>query len=106
LCHLHSGGGEKTINAQIQTFKALCGFASFNSQGSGVQGGNGQVIASSSSVSTPSAFNNGCGANNGPTIHIDLHIHLPENKSSRDYKYIIEDIARFIYRHETSADEQ
>jgi hypothetical protein len=30
-------------------------------------------------------------------VHIDLHIHLPENKSRRDYEAIIEDIGRYIY---------
>jgi hypothetical protein len=32
-----------------------------------------------------------------PPIKIDLHIHLPENKTTRDYEAIIQDIARYIY---------
>ena len=32
-----------------------------------------------------------------PQVQIDLHIHLPENKTSRDYQAIIQDIAKYIY---------
>ncbi len=32
-----------------------------------------------------------------PPIRVDLHIHLPENKTSRDYEAIIQDIAKYIY---------
>ncbi len=92
--HIHSGGGDRTIAFQIQTFKALCDFAEFDS-------------ASSASSAIPTAAippaANGTPQlptmhGGGPTIHIDLHIHLPENKSSRDYEAIIEDIARYIYK--------
>jgi hypothetical protein len=32
-----------------------------------------------------------------PIVNINLHIHLPENKSRRDYETIIEDIGRYIF---------
>ena len=32
-----------------------------------------------------------------PPMQIDLHIHLPENKTTRDYEAIIQDIAKYIY---------
>ena len=38
-----------------------------------------------------------------PAIHIDLHIHLPENKTTRDYEAIIQDIARYIFKQEVGA---
>lgn len=92
--HIHSGGADRTISFQIQTFKTLCEFAAFDS-------------ASPASLTPPNALvpptANGphrlpIPQESGPTIHIDLHIHLPENKSSRDYEAIIEDIARYIYK--------
>ena len=94
LFHIHSGGSERTIDYQIQTFKAACDHADFS--------GDAQVAdsATTGAVST----NNASGATIAPArssgeaaIHIDLHIHLPENKSRRDYEYIFEDIARYIF---------
>jgi hypothetical protein len=93
LFNIHSGGGEDAMRLQIQTFKILAEFADFNDapmpgnvpqapnlNGAGVQGTPG----------TPGI----------PPIQIDLHIHLPENKSTRDYEAIIQDIAKYIYGRE------
>jgi len=64
LFNIHPGGGERALEYQMQTFKALCESASFDGQ---------------------------------PTVNINLHIHLPENKTRRDYSDIIEDIGRYIF---------
>ena len=90
LFHIHSGGGQDAMRYQIQTFKALSEYASF---GAGI--GSRQAGSAGS----------GAGADIGgsrderplPPIQIDLHIHLPENKTSRDYEAIIQDIAKYIY---------
>lgn len=92
LFNIHSGGGERNIEFQIQTFKALCENASFD--GSPV--GNGaQVSAEGSSNSTGSAATGGGSAQ--AHVNINLHIHLPENKTRRDYEAIIEDIGHYIF---------
>jgi len=90
LFHIHSGGGDDAMRYQIQTFKALSEYASFGS----VPGG-----------AAPAAVAGGAGTAVGgvqgghalPPIQVDLHIHLPENKTTRDYEAIIQDIAKYIY---------
>lgn len=93
LFNIHSGGGEDAMRFQIQTFKALSEYANF--------GG-----TASTGVSPPaSSGKEGVGGAPGgsqmehklPPIQVDLHIHLPENKTTRDYEAIIQDIAKYIY---------
>jgi len=76
----------------MQTFKALCEFATFGGTPMGMSGG---------TPNGPSAGSNGAGTGvDGrliPPVQIDLHIHLPENKTTRDYEAIIQDIAKYIY---------
>ncbi len=97
LFHIHSGGSESVVNYQIQTFKALCEFASFESLSSDSQTTtDGQVTAGGAHPTT----GRGSAGDSGPFIHIDLHIHLPENKTTREYEGIIQDIARYIYMRE------
>ena len=90
LFNIHSGGGEDTMRLQIQTFKALSEYANFNA-------------AATTSIK-PEATRGGAQTSSGgdstqhlPPIQVDLHIHLPENKTTRDYEAIIQDIARYIY---------
>lgn len=83
---INAGGGERTIEYQIQTFKALSEYADFSGTGDPAAGAAGD---------TGEAGNGGGG--NLPSVKIDLHIHLPENKTTRDYESIIQDIARYIY---------
>ena len=90
LFNIHSGGGEDAMRFQIQTFKILSEFASFTE---GAPAG-----------SAPDPGKIGSSAPNGrsgqppvPPVQIDLHIHLPENKSTREYEAIIQDIAKYIY---------
>lgn len=83
---IHGGGGDRVMEYQIQTFKALSESADFAGVGDPASGDGG----------------NGLGGNAGsgggmPSVKIDLHIHLPENKTTRDYESIIQDIARYIY---------
>jgi Family of unknown function (DUF5343) len=95
LFHIHSGGSATTIDLQIKTFKTLCEFASFEAPAATAQTtANGPASAATTDRTSLSAG----GA--VPTIHIDLHIHLPENKTTRDYEAIIQDIARYIYMQE------
>ena len=94
--NIHSGGGEDAIRYQIQTFKALASYATFGdldplekpdlpNQDSGTHNG-GQKNDSN---------------NDGPIVRIDLHIHLPENKSKSDYDAIMESIATHLYGRKT-----
>lgn len=90
--NINSGGGERAIDYQAQTFKALCEFADL-----------GGSTESFGSGSTEGAGTQGAGSGQGnhqtglPPVQIALHIHLPENKSARDYEAIIQDIAKYIY---------
>jgi hypothetical protein len=90
LFHIHSGGGEDAMRYQILTFKALSEYASFSST---------PAPGESGSAGAPTSAGGGSrqAAGQLPPIQIDLHIHLPENKTSRDYEAIIQDIARHIY---------
>ena len=90
LFNIHSGGGDDAMRLQLQTFKTLSEYATFDgNKGSGEVSPNSVEVGSGSGVNT--------GAGRLPPVQIDLHIHLPENKSARDYESIIQDIARYIY---------
>jgi len=94
LFNIHSGGGDKTIEHQIQTFKALCENAIFENHI--ISGGSVENTQNSLGVSSAGqVFSEDFGQ--GPRVNINLHIHLPENKSRRDYEDIIEDIGRYIF---------
>jgi hypothetical protein len=97
LFNIHSGGGERVISFQMQTFKALCDSAVFDN----VLPASGTPEASMTSAAPGAALGSliteqqrGAGA---PVVNINLHIHLPENKTRRDYEDIIEDIGRYIF---------
>lgn len=92
LFNIHSGGGEKTLDLQIQTFKALCEHADFTGGAKPAGEGNG-----SGSDGAEQSRSDGNGTPGLPPIKVDLHIHLPENKSTRDYEAIIQDIGKYIY---------
>jgi hypothetical protein len=90
LFHIHSGGGADSMRLQVNTFKVLADHADFSDTagpGADFQSGGDDTGAS------------GAGSANLklPPVKVDLHIHLPENKSTRDYEAIIQDIARYIY---------
>jgi hypothetical protein len=91
LFNIHSGGGERALDQQIQTFKALCENASFDRTASTIG-----VLATPADRTPPQGLT-GVGPNTTPVININLHIHLPENKTRRDYEDIIEDIGRHIF---------
>lgn len=92
LFNIHSGGGERALDQQIQTFKALCENASFE-QLTSASGVTGVLVDRAASKGLPGAG----GPSTPPVININLHIHLPENKTRRDYEDIIEDIGRHIF---------
>ena len=88
--NINSGGGERAIELQALTFKALCEFAEFSGapdSGSAAVGG----------ASSPGVAARASGSDELPPVQIALHIHLPENKTARDYESIIQDIAKYIY---------
>ena len=83
--NINSGGGGRTIRYQIDTFKALAAYATFGE---------------SDPLSGDEAKNedgNGGGRAGEPIIRVDLHIHLPENKSRADYDALLESIATHLY---------
>jgi len=87
--NIHSGGSDRAIDLQVQTFKALMEYADISSTGSEDTGGK-EADLGARRAATPSA-------GKLPPVQIDLHIHLPENKTARDYEAIIQDIAKYIY---------
>jgi len=98
LFNIHSTGAPTTMDLQIQTFKALCDYASFDAEAAPPLPPGQQPRTPPPGGATPPPPS-------GPApFHIDLHIHLPENKSTRDYQYIIQDIARFIFGREDIGD--
>lgn len=92
LFNIHSGGGEDAMRLQVQTFKVLSEFADFAGARSAASDPNG---SSSQQTIAPEA-----GERRLPPIQLDLHIHLPDNKTTRDYEAIIQDIAKYIYGRE------
>jgi hypothetical protein len=85
---IHGGGGQRTIDFQIQTFKALVEYADFT----------GAAEASGGASGSGGEGGGGAGGGSGlPSVKIDLHIHLPDSKTARDYQSIIQDIAKYIY---------
>ena len=96
--NVHSGGSERTLAHQMQSFRAVCDYADFT--GDIVTPGVAPVASAPDLASQSGAT----GTTGAATFHIDLHIHLPENKSRRDYEYIFEDIARYILGRETGSD--
>jgi hypothetical protein len=88
LFHIHTGGGDDAMRLQIQTFKALADYASFTDAPSPDGKPAGSAAASTLSHGAEGRL---------PPVQIDLHIHLPENKTARDYEAIIQDIAKYIY---------
>ena len=90
LFNIHSGGGKEAMRLQVQTFKALCEYANF--EGAASITGTTHTATGSATPGTSSS-----GAQHLPPVQIDLHIHLPENKTSREYEAIIQDIAKYIY---------
>jgi hypothetical protein len=97
LFNIHSGGGERALDQQLQTFKALCEHTSFENSPRPPQ----QQFAASANVGSASVGSPQPGAG-APVVHVNVHIHLPENKSSRDYEAIIQDIGRYIFGREDS----
>jgi hypothetical protein len=95
LFNIHSGGGEATMDFQIGTFKALAENANLSAQQS-TGTGTPQNLGTGAQGESGSRGSDPQGAQN-PTVNINLHIHLPENKSRREYEDIIEDIGRYIF---------
>ncbi len=92
LFNIHSGGGPRALEQQIQTFKALCESTSFEPSGHvAPQPSTPAAISGSVPVTPPEA------SSAAPPLHINVHIHLPENKTRRDYEAMIEDIGRYIF---------
>ncbi len=79
LFNIHSGG--KSIDHQIQTFKALCESSTFGSSDALHDADNTDLVEQHLKTSSKAAH-----------VHIDLHIHLPANKSTKEYDEILQSI--------------
>ena len=88
LFHIHTGGGDDVMRLQIQTFKALAEHANFDAKTSTGGKPMGSAVAGKGIEDAEV---------NLPPVQVALHIHLPENKTIRDYEAIIQDIAKYIY---------
>jgi len=93
LFNIHSGGGDDAMRLQIQTFKILAEFATFSDAPA-------PGASSDEAIPVGALPNSKPGTLRVPQMQIDLHIHLPENKSTREYEAIIQDIAKYIYGRE------
>jgi len=92
--NVHSGGAEETLRLQMETFKALASYATF---------GASDTLENPGIGSAPGSNTNGQMSSknlpqNGPITNINLHIHLPENKTKADYEAIIDRIGEAIYK--------
>ncbi len=93
LFHVTSGGSDSVFQKQVATFRVLCEFCSFETASTSAISAQSTLGTAGGTTETTSAITPAL-----PSMRIDLHIHLPENKTTREYQAIIEDIARFIYR--------
>lgn len=93
LFNIHSGGGSRSLDQQIQTFKAVCENAIFDDSQIDPLAVSGGGVQTTQMPLKQFAQAGG----SMPAININLHIHLPENKSRRDYEDIIENIGRYIF---------
>lgn len=88
--NIHGGGSPDTIRRQVETFKALSAYATF---------GPNDPLAKQDTASKDSQGqgSGGSGGTGNIPVRIDLHIHLPENKTKADYDAIMESIATHLY---------
>lgn len=86
--NINSGGSEATIKLQIDTFKALVSYATFG----------GTDPLDQEEVTVRGGGQGARGSSDVPAIRIDLHVHLPENKTKAEYDAIIESIANHLYQ--------
>lgn len=92
---INGGGSGITQRRQVDTFKILAEFATFGAddtlerKDTDAEKGSGGEVESGGKANRRQAGD--------PSIHIDLHIRLPENKSKAEYDAIIESIAQHIY---------
>lgn len=96
--NIHSGGSQRCLEHQIQTFKVLTEFTTFGEEdpASGLHPAPSAARQQAAAQGASPAIAQGGGAG----ININVHIHLPENKSRRDYECMIEDIGRYIFGRE------
>lgn len=94
LFNIHSGGGEKTMDHQIGTFKALAEHADVSAHANDATDGHRSPGGAMADPAAHERFHQG---DQSPVVNINLHIHLPENKSRREYTNIIEDIGHYIF---------
>lgn len=98
--NIHSGGSASALDQQIQTFKALAENAVFGDRDAVAPAASATPTKPGAAGASQTALTSA-----GPVVQIDLHIHLPEHKSRRDYDDIIESIGRHIYGQQKNADD-
>src|SRR5260370_5917168 len=89
LFNIHSGGSDRALEQQIQTFKALAENTKFD--------GVIPLTPPAPGAGLPPGVPPAGSALAATAININLHIHLPENKTQREYESMIEDIGRYIF---------
>ena len=82
------------MRLQVQTFKVLAEHANFTVAGA-APGSKDPNVTGAAQIFSPDH-----GEHRLPPVQVDLHIHLPENKTTREYEAIIQDIAKYIYGRE------
>lgn len=88
--NVNSGGSPKTIEYQVQSFRALADSSRFDA-------GERAPKSGETGSETPSAGSGRIPGGDGhAALHIDLHVHLPENKTLLDYAGIFASIAEHI----------
>ncbi len=93
LFNIHSGGGTEAMRLQVQTFKTLSEYATFTVADAAPGAKNHKATGEAQTLTDHQDHRL-------PPIQVDLHIHLPENKTTREYEAIIQDIAKYIYGRE------
>ncbi len=99
LFNIHSGGSDRTLEQQIQTFKALCENTIFDAKErpSATPSASSDTLPNPGTTATTAATSHTSVNGQLGSVNINVHIHLPENKARRDYECIIEDIGKYIF---------
>lgn len=92
-----SSAGAQVINKTVATFKALIDEAEFSTSGASAQ-----VVAQAGPLHIPPAGNAppippSPLAQNGPTVHIDIQIHISPDSTPQQIDKIFESMAKHLY---------
>lgn len=102
LFNIHGGTqADSTLRSMRDTFKALCEHADFQAPISSV---------SPSAIGSPPLLPNVIPTTpttaTGLNFVVNLHIHLPEGRSSREYEHMLEDIGKYLLKMKGEEDDR